>query len=78
MNNSTCQLHPTPNPISHVRTETADTWNLFSLRNVKDPRALAEIFAKAEAQLADKLHPDPYIRAFEYAIPFSRHLTTSS
>ncbi|KAG8988530.1 hypothetical protein FRB90_001345 [Tulasnella sp. 427] len=32
-------------------------------RNVKDPRALAEIFAKAEAQLADKLHPDPYIPA---------------
>ncbi|KAG8935029.1 hypothetical protein FRC01_010534 [Tulasnella sp. 417] len=50
-------------PISHVRTETADTWNPFSVRNVKDPRALAEIFAKAEAQLADKLHPDPYIPA---------------
>jgi len=30
-------------------------------RNVKDPRALAEIFAKAESHLAETLHPDPYI-----------------
>ncbi|KAG6832182.1 hypothetical protein H0H92_004914 [Tricholoma furcatifolium] len=30
-------------------------------RNVHDPRALAEILAKAEADLADKKHPDPYI-----------------
>ncbi|KAG9011530.1 hypothetical protein FRB94_008099 [Tulasnella sp. JGI-2019a] len=32
-------------------------------RDVKDPRALAEIFAKAEAQLKNTLHPDPYIPA---------------
>jgi len=30
-------------------------------RNIKDPRALAEIFAKAEARLKETLHPDPYI-----------------
>ncbi|KAH9947170.1 hypothetical protein B0H21DRAFT_739873 [Amylocystis lapponica] len=29
-------------------------------RNVHDPRELAEIFNKAEAQLAERLHPDPY------------------
>lgn len=28
-----------------------------------DPRALAEIFAKAEARLVNEAHPDPYIRA---------------
>ncbi|KAK7695391.1 hypothetical protein QCA50_000027 [Cerrena zonata] len=29
-------------------------------RNVHDPRALATIFAKAEADLESKRHPDPY------------------
>ncbi|KAI0080625.1 hypothetical protein K474DRAFT_146347 [Panus rudis PR-1116 ss-1] len=29
-------------------------------RDVHDPRALAEIFAKAEAHLASRKHPDPY------------------
>ncbi|KZP04572.1 NDUFB9, NADH-ubiquinone oxidoreductase [Athelia psychrophila] len=30
-------------------------------RNVHDPRSLAIILEKAEASLASKLHPDPYI-----------------
>ncbi|TFK64058.1 hypothetical protein BDN72DRAFT_901894 [Pluteus cervinus] len=30
-------------------------------RNVHDPRALAAILEKAEAELANKKHPDPYI-----------------
>ncbi|PFH51329.1 hypothetical protein AMATHDRAFT_59412 [Amanita thiersii Skay4041] len=30
-------------------------------RNVTDPRALAAILAQAEAELASKKHPDPYI-----------------
>jgi NADH dehydrogenase (ubiquinone) 1 beta subcomplex subunit 9 len=30
-------------------------------RNVHDPRALAVILERAEAQLAAKRHPDPYI-----------------
>ncbi|KAF9226905.1 hypothetical protein BS17DRAFT_728864 [Gyrodon lividus] len=30
-------------------------------RNIHEPRALAQIFEKAEAQLAKRLHPDPYI-----------------
>ncbi|KAH7887336.1 NADH-ubiquinone oxidoreductase complex I [Phlebopus sp. FC_14] len=30
-------------------------------RDIKDPRLLAEIFEKAEAELAKNLHPDPYI-----------------
>jgi len=30
-------------------------------RNVHDPRALAAILQKAEADLADMKHPDPYI-----------------
>ncbi|KAM6496106.1 hypothetical protein JOM56_008812 [Amanita muscaria] len=30
-------------------------------RDVHDPRALAKILAKAEADLAAKKHPDPYI-----------------
>lgn len=71
MNRSAFRLRSTPGSISHVRTETADTWTCFLVRNVKDPRALAEIFAKAEAQLADKLHPDPYIRAFLHAITYT-------
>ncbi|KAI0796996.1 hypothetical protein C8Q75DRAFT_802654 [Abortiporus biennis] len=29
-------------------------------RNVQDPRALADIFAKAEADFAERRHPDPY------------------
>lgn len=32
--------------------------------DVHDPRALAEILQKAEADLAAKQHPDPYIREF--------------
>ncbi|KAJ7591587.1 NDUFB9, NADH-ubiquinone oxidoreductase [Mycena floridula] len=30
-------------------------------RDVRDPRALALILEKAEAQLAERNHPDPYI-----------------
>ncbi|KIM91229.1 hypothetical protein PILCRDRAFT_811740 [Piloderma croceum F 1598] len=30
-------------------------------RNVHDPRSLAIILQKAEEELANKLHPDPYI-----------------
>ncbi|KAI6042752.1 NDUFB9, NADH-ubiquinone oxidoreductase [Pisolithus marmoratus] len=30
-------------------------------RDVHDPRALAQIFEKAEAELAARQHPDPYI-----------------
>ncbi|CCM00175.1 uncharacterized protein FIBRA_02203 [Fibroporia radiculosa] len=29
-------------------------------RNVHDPRELAALFDKAEADLAERLHPDPY------------------
>ncbi|OCH86229.1 hypothetical protein OBBRIDRAFT_691823, partial [Obba rivulosa] len=29
-------------------------------RNIRDPRALAQIFEKAEAYLAERRHPDPY------------------
>ncbi|KAG9104202.1 hypothetical protein FRC06_004627 [Ceratobasidium sp. 370] len=32
-------------------------------RNVKDPRAIAQIMADAEARLAARAHPDPYIHA---------------
>lgn len=31
-------------------------------RNVHDPRELATILQKAEANLAEHLHPDPYRR----------------
>ena len=31
-------------------------------RNVYDPRALAAVLEKAEADLAERRHPDPYIR----------------
>ncbi|TFY61788.1 hypothetical protein EVG20_g6922 [Dentipellis fragilis] len=34
-----------------------------SNRNVNDPRALANILEKAEAKLAERRHPDPYIPA---------------
>jgi hypothetical protein len=37
---------------------------LIGFRNVRDPRALARILEEAEAKLAAKLHPDPYISAF--------------
>ena len=33
-------------------------------RNVSDPRALAAILEKAEAELAARRHPDPYIREY--------------
>jgi hypothetical protein len=38
---------------------------LIGFRNVRDPRALARILEEAEAKLAAKLHPDPYISTFE-------------
>ena len=34
-----------------------------------DPRALAAILQKAEADLASMKHPDPYIREFRWLIP---------
>jgi len=34
-----------------------------SNRHVRDPRAVAEILAKAEARLESMAHPDPYIPA---------------
>ena len=38
-----------------------DVWfGLGCDSNVHDPRALAAILEKAEADLAAKLHPDPY------------------
>lgn len=33
-------------------------------RHVHDPRALAVILEKAEADLAAKKHPDPYVGMF--------------
>ncbi|KAH8096740.1 hypothetical protein BXZ70DRAFT_334374 [Cristinia sonorae] len=42
-------------------------------RDVSDPRALAAIFAKTEAELAARRHPDPYRREF---IPCGFELTT--
>ncbi|KAH7907500.1 NDUFB9, NADH-ubiquinone oxidoreductase, partial [Hygrophoropsis aurantiaca] len=30
-------------------------------RDVHEPRALAQLFEKAEADLAQRVHPDPYI-----------------
>ena len=44
-------------------------------RNVQDPRALATIFAEAEAALADRKHPDPYRRKFQYCFAASLSLT---
>lgn len=38
----------------------------YSHRDIHDPRALAEIFAKAEAGLASRKHPDPYRREYLY------------
>jgi hypothetical protein len=43
------------------------------LRISDEPRALAQIFEKAEASLASKLHPDPYIRES----PRLCHITSS-
>lgn len=40
---------------------------LRALRDVHDPRALIQIFEKAEAALASRKHPDPYRR--EYTAP---------
>lgn len=47
--------------------------------HVSDPRELAVIFSKAEAELASKKHPDPYIRTwptYSAFVPFVliRHL----
>ena len=39
---------------------------LIGFRHVRDPRALARILEEAEAKLAAKLHPDPYISTFEF------------
>ena len=39
---------------------------LILYSNVHDPRALAAILQKAEADLANMKHPDPYIREFSW------------
>lgn len=44
-------------------------------RNVHDPRALAIILEKAEATLAGKLHPDPYIGIFALLVWMCQKLT---
>ncbi|KAI5993560.1 NDUFB9, NADH-ubiquinone oxidoreductase [Pisolithus albus] len=41
-------------------------------RDVHDPRALAEIFERAEADLAERQHPDPYIRKWPHIIHSSQ------
>lgn len=46
---------------------------LACISDVTEPRALAQILEKAEASLASKLHPDPYIREF----PRFHHITSS-
>jgi hypothetical protein len=43
------------------------------ISDVTEPRALAQIFEKAETRLASKLHPDPYIRES----PRLRYVTSS-
>jgi hypothetical protein len=44
---------------------------LYTTSNVHDPRALAAILHKAEADLASMKHPDPYIGEFGCLIPLS-------
>ena len=39
-----------------------DLYILVTRSNVHDPRELATILQKAEADLAEHLHPDPYRR----------------
>jgi hypothetical protein len=46
---------------------------VLHISNVTEPRALAQIFEQAEASLASKLHPDPYIRES----PHLFHITTA-
>ena len=47
----------------------------FLCSDVQDPRALADIFAKAEADLAARLHPDPYRGEQVYLMSFGCSLT---
>jgi hypothetical protein len=42
----------------------SNTWNPVLRRNIHDPRALAVILEKAENYLAERKHPDPYIRQY--------------
>jgi hypothetical protein len=58
--------------ITHHRSPES-LCTIFS--NVHDPRALAVILEKAEAELAAKQHPDPYIRASLLASYFYKILT---
>lgn len=50
--------------IGTVGYQRVEWWLKFRLRDVTNPRALAEILQKAEERLADMKHPDPYIRKF--------------
>ena len=47
---------------SVVRLLTGQSFLLILYSNVHDPRALAAILQKAETDLANMKHPDPYIR----------------
>lgn len=52
-----------------------------TLRNVHDPRALAVILEKAEAYLAERNHPDRYIREWKtttYYSSDSHHTSTAA
>ena len=54
-------------PVSTVLSTCCDSITEHRLRfyrNVHDPRALAQIFERAEAKLAELKHPDPYISEF--------------
>lgn len=44
-------------------------------RNVHDPRELAIILQKAEADLAERLHPDPYRRECWHLATYNNYLT---
>ncbi|OJA07662.1 hypothetical protein AZE42_09569 [Rhizopogon vesiculosus] len=44
-----------------IRAEFERNRCVWHTSDVTEPRALAQIFEKAEASLASKLHPDPYI-----------------
>ena len=51
---------PVRRPCAHVGGPAWRWWCVD--RDVHDPRALADLFDKAEADLAKRLHPDPYRR----------------
>jgi hypothetical protein len=61
-----CRLEQSLRGTGELVHSLVNPFFLILYSNVHDPRALAAILQKAEVDLANMKHPDPYIREFRW------------